>query len=62
MMMVTKKGYSKLVAIMESKKRKAEAEKQKQEELARQEKMKEHERKGFEKVKADIESIWFNTY
>ena len=41
---------------MESKKRKVEAEKQKQEELARQEKIKEHEWKGFEKVKVDIES------
>ena len=51
-----KKGYSKLVAIMESKKRKVEAEKQKQEELARKEKIKEHEEKGFEKVKVDIES------
>ena len=47
---------------MESKKRKVEAEKQKQEELARQEKIKEHEWKGFEKVKVDTESIWFNTY
>ena len=40
---------------MESKKRKQRL-KNKQEELARQEKIKEHEWKGFEKAKVDIES------